>query len=82
MTMSFKWAHFPKDIIFTGVRWYVVYPQARAMSKDSCLSAGSTSITPPSTGESSSIARNWRQRSTRANGLSGLASSSTRRSFG
>jgi putative transposase len=26
MTVSFKWAHFPQDIILTGVRWYVAYP--------------------------------------------------------
>src|SRR2546421_2328673 len=24
--ISFKGAHFPKDIILTGVRWYVAYP--------------------------------------------------------
>jgi transposase-like protein len=26
MTVSFKGAHFPQDIILTGVRWYVAYP--------------------------------------------------------
>ena len=26
MAVSFKGAHFPKDIIFMGVRWYVAYP--------------------------------------------------------
>jgi putative transposase len=26
MAMSFKGAHFPQDIILTGVRWYVAYP--------------------------------------------------------
>jgi putative transposase len=26
MTVSFKGAHFPKDIILMGVRWYVAYP--------------------------------------------------------
>jgi putative transposase len=26
MTVYFKGAHFPKDIILTGVRWYVAYP--------------------------------------------------------
>jgi transposase-like protein len=26
MTASFKGAHFPKEIILTGVRWYVAYP--------------------------------------------------------
>jgi putative transposase len=26
MVVSFKGAHFPKDIILTGVRWYVAYP--------------------------------------------------------
>jgi putative transposase len=25
-TVSFKGAHFPQDIILTGVRWYVAYP--------------------------------------------------------
>jgi len=24
--ISFKGAHFPQDIILTGVRWYVAYP--------------------------------------------------------
>jgi transposase-like protein len=24
--ISFKGAHFPKDIILTGMRWYVAYP--------------------------------------------------------
>src|SRR5947209_16275814 len=26
MARSFKGAHFPKEIILTGVRWYVAYP--------------------------------------------------------
>ena len=26
MAVSFKGADFPKDIILTGVRWYLVYP--------------------------------------------------------
>jgi len=26
MAMSFKGAHFPQDIILTGVRWYLAYP--------------------------------------------------------
>ena len=26
MPISFKGAHFPKDIILMGVRWYVAYP--------------------------------------------------------
>ena len=26
MTIRFKGAHFPKDIILMGVRWYVAYP--------------------------------------------------------
>ena len=26
MAVSFKGAHFPKEIILTGVRWYVAYP--------------------------------------------------------
>lgn len=26
MAVSFKGAHFPKDIILMGVRWYVAYP--------------------------------------------------------
>jgi transposase-like protein len=26
MTISFKGAHFPKEIILKGVRWYVAYP--------------------------------------------------------
>ncbi len=26
MTISFKGAHFPKEIILTCVRWYVAYP--------------------------------------------------------
>jgi transposase-like protein len=26
MAVSFKGAHFPQEIILTGVRWYVAYP--------------------------------------------------------
>jgi putative transposase len=26
MAMSFKGAHFPQEIILTGVRWYIAYP--------------------------------------------------------
>jgi transposase-like protein len=26
MVISFKGAHFPQEIILTGVRWYVAYP--------------------------------------------------------
>jgi transposase-like protein len=26
MAVSFKGAHFPQDIILTGIRWYVAYP--------------------------------------------------------
>jgi transposase-like protein len=26
MAISFKGAHFPQEIILTGVRWYVAYP--------------------------------------------------------
>ena len=26
MVVSFKGAHFPKEIILTGVRWYLAYP--------------------------------------------------------
>src|SRR5215475_4770586 len=26
MVMNFKGAHFPQDIILTGVRWYIAYP--------------------------------------------------------
>lgn len=26
IAVSFKGTHFPKDIMLTGVRWYVVYP--------------------------------------------------------
>ncbi len=26
MAISFKGAHFPKEIILMGVRWYVAYP--------------------------------------------------------
>jgi len=26
MAVSFKGAHFPQDMILTGVRWYVAYP--------------------------------------------------------
>ena len=26
MAVSFKGAHFPKEIILMGVRWYVAYP--------------------------------------------------------
>jgi transposase-like protein len=44
MAVSFKGAHFPQDIMLTGVRWYVAYPlssrhveelmQARGVSVD------------------------------------------------
>ena len=26
MVISFKGAHFPQEIVLTGVRWYVAYP--------------------------------------------------------
>jgi putative transposase len=26
MAMSFKGAHFPQEVILTGVRWYLAYP--------------------------------------------------------
>jgi putative transposase len=26
MAISFKGAHFPKEVILTGVRWYLAYP--------------------------------------------------------
>jgi putative transposase len=26
MTISFKGAHFPKEVILMGVRWYLAYP--------------------------------------------------------
>ena len=26
MAVNFKGAHFPQEIILTGVRWYVAYP--------------------------------------------------------
>jgi len=26
MAISFKGAHFPKEVILMGVRWYVAYP--------------------------------------------------------
>ena len=26
MAVSFKGAHFPKEVILMGVRWYVAYP--------------------------------------------------------
>ena len=26
MTISFKGAHFPQEIILMGVRWYLAYP--------------------------------------------------------
>jgi transposase-like protein len=29
MAVSFKGAHFPKDVILTCVRWYVAYPLVR-----------------------------------------------------
>ena len=32
--ISCKGAHFPQDIILTGVRWYVAYPLATGMLKD------------------------------------------------
>ena len=46
MVVSFKEAHFPQEIILTGVCWYVAYPLVRATPKNSCASAGAMGITP------------------------------------
>jgi putative transposase len=36
MTVSFKGAHFPPEIILTGVRWYVAYPLSTRHVEGQC----------------------------------------------
>jgi putative transposase len=40
MTVSFKGAHFPQDIILTGVRWYVAYPLSTRHVEELMLERG------------------------------------------
>jgi putative transposase len=40
MAVSFKGAHFPKEIILTGVRWYVAYPLSTRHVEELMLERG------------------------------------------
>jgi putative transposase len=40
MTVSFKGAHFPQEIILTGVRWYVSYPLSTRHVEEPMLERG------------------------------------------
>src|SRR5215467_13282183 len=40
MAVSFKGAHFPKDIILTGVRWYLAYPLSTRHVEELMLERG------------------------------------------
>src|SRR5262249_5322646 len=40
MAISFKGAHFPKDIILTGVRWYLAYPRSTRHVEELMLERG------------------------------------------
>jgi len=40
MAVSFKGAHFPKDVILTGVRWYMAYPLSTRHVEDLMLERG------------------------------------------
>jgi putative transposase len=40
MTVSFKGAHFPQEIILTGVRWYVSYPLSTRHVEELMLERG------------------------------------------
>ena len=40
MAVSFKGAHFPKDIILMGVRWYVAYPCPTRGAQERVTNAG------------------------------------------
>src|SRR5262249_51462291 len=40
MAISFKGAHFPQDIILTGVRWYVAYPLSTRHIEELMLERG------------------------------------------
>jgi transposase-like protein len=40
MAVSFKGAHFPKDVILTGVRWYVAYPLSTRHVEELMLERG------------------------------------------
>jgi putative transposase len=40
MAVSFKDAHFPQEIILTGVRWYVAYPLSTRHVEELILARG------------------------------------------
>ena len=42
MAVSFKGAHFPKDTILPGVRWYVAYPLSTRHVEELMLERGVT----------------------------------------
>jgi putative transposase len=47
MTISFKGAHFPKEVILMGVRWYLAYPLSMRHVEERMEERGSSWITPP-----------------------------------
>ena len=82
MAVSFKGAHFPREIILTCVRWYVAYPlsyrQVEELMQERGVSVDHTTVqrwvvkySPPLTAAS-----------TATSGLSGAAGGSTRRTSG
>jgi transposase-like protein len=52
MAVSFQGAHFPKDIILMGVRWYVAYPLSTRYVEALMRNAACRSMTRRSTGGS------------------------------
>ena len=40
MAVSFKGAHFPKEVILTGIRWYVAYPLSTRHVEELMLERG------------------------------------------
>jgi putative transposase len=50
MAVRFKGAHFPKEMILTGVRWYVAYPLSTRHVEELMLDAASMWIIRPLTG--------------------------------
>jgi transposase-like protein len=40
MAVSFKGAHFPKEVILTGVRWYAAYPLSTRQVEELMLERG------------------------------------------
>ena len=80
MAMSFKSAHFPKDMILMGVRWYVAYPLRTRHVEELMLERGGTWTTPPSIGGSSHTARSSKRCFATVSGPCGSAGAWTKRS--